>query len=59
MTSPPPKKVYVYGEIRFELFAGGQPDRRFNIKWGDRPTVPDKGRETKLTLDTGKTSRPS
>jgi hypothetical protein len=28
-----PRKLYEYGNLKFELFQGGQPLRDFKIKW--------------------------
>jgi len=30
---PLPIALYVSGELIFELYDGGQPDRRFSIRW--------------------------
>jgi hypothetical protein len=30
---PPPVALYVSGELIFELYDGGQPCRRFSIRW--------------------------
>jgi hypothetical protein len=41
--SPLPIALYVCGELIFELYDGGQPSRRFSIRW-DR-LVPTKENE--------------
>ncbi len=45
---PLPIALYVSGELIFELYDGGQPRRRFSIRW--ERLVPGKDSEPKGTL---------
>jgi hypothetical protein len=50
---PLPVALYVSGELIFELYDGGQPSRRFSIRW-DR-LVPGKDSEPKGTPESTQT----
>lgn len=45
---PLPIALYVSGELIFELYDGGQPDRRFSIRW--ERFVPAKENELEASL---------
>jgi hypothetical protein len=50
---PLPIALYVSGELIFELYDGGQPDRKFSIRW--ERLVPTKGNEPQAATQSSQT----